>query len=734
MGLSLKYKVTGLAVIAAASVMTLTAILIVWQNGQTSEVIESEVTLLVQDNTAQIAANVLDLLENANSLAQQKVNSDLGVAVRIAADYGRFSLGEERYEWQVMNQYTNEVKTVDLPALTVGGIWLGQNISTNEETLVVDEVQDLVGGISTIFQRMNEQGDMLRVATNVVLEGDERAINTFLPAFNPDGEDNPVVSTILRGETYYGRALVVDDWYLTAYEPIIAETGEIIGILSVGVAESTVQESLRARIIDIEVGRTGYVFALAGSGQRRGEYIISANGQRDGENIWEARDAAGNLFVQELIESAVASGRDSIIFIEYPWQNAEDPEPRDKLTAVAYFPQWDWVIGAGSYKDELFVVQERVDAALDTLVRNVLIGGLTVLFVVGIFAFVVGRRMTVPLVSITRKMGEIADGDLTVDVSVSQRDEVGKLAEAARTMVNRLQDVVVGVRSAASNVSAGGQELASSAQQVSQGANEQAASTEELSASVGEMDSNVKQSADNARETDLIAQQAAKSAEESGEAVDKAVAAMNDITDKIAVVEEIARQTNLLALNAAIEAARAGEVGKGFAVVASEVRKLAERSQMAAAEITGLSGMSLETAQNAGNKLRELVPNILKTAELVQEISAAGSEQSVGVDQINKAVNQMDIVTQQNASSSEEMSATAEELAGQAEQLLATIDFFHVTSAGDGSKSLSDADRTMGDLDVVAPILGSENVASGRARRFDRGSYTDYIEVPTAKN
>nr|WP_064249496.1 methyl-accepting chemotaxis protein [Rhizobium leguminosarum]OAP90801.1 chemotaxis protein [Rhizobium leguminosarum] len=274
---------------------------------------------------------------------------------------------------------------------------------------------------------------------------------------------------------------------------------------------------------------------------------------------------------------------------------------------------------------------------------------------------------------------QISNGDLTVSPKpLSDKDALGIALEQ---MVERLRGVVSDAAAAAENVSAGSQELSSSSEQVSQGATEQAASAEEAAASMEEMAANIKQNADNAAQTEKIARQSAKDAEMSGEAVTRAVDAMRTIAQKTGIVQEIARQTDLLALNAAVEAARAGEHGKGFAVVASEVRKLAERSQSAAAEISSMSGDTVKAAQEAGDMLGRLVPDIRKTAELVSEISAACREQDVGASQINEAIQQLDKVTQQNAGASEQMSATSEELATQAEELQASIAFFKVDTA-----------------------------------------------------
>ncbi len=332
-------------------------------------------------------------------------------------------------------------------------------------------------------------------------------------------------------------------------------------------------------------------------------------------------------------------------------------------------------------KEQLAAATSDAQASYENT-RNVMLTVSAVAAAIALLAAIwISLTISRGLLRATTAVRTVAEGDLTSTAEITQKDEIGELLGHVNAMIERLRGVVADALAASDNVSSGSQELSSSSEQLSQGATEQASSAEEASASMEEMAANIKQNADNAAQTEKIARQSAKDAETSGEAVGRAVGAMRTIAEKISIVQEIARQTDLLALNAAVEAARAGEHGKGFAVVASEVRKLAERSQAAAAEISALSGETVQVATEAGDMLNRLVPDIRKTAELVAEISAACREQDIGASQINEAIQQLDKVTQQNAGASEEMSATSEELAAQAEELQASIAFFRVDNA-----------------------------------------------------
>ncbi len=357
--------------------------------------------------------------------------------------------------------------------------------------------------------------------------------------------------------------------------------------------------------------------------------------------------------------------------------------------------------------------------------------GLFIALAIGVFvALFITRAITRPLLRAVAVTDRMSEGDLTVQIDVDSKDETGQLLSAMKNMAAKLREVLSDVQTAADNVAAGSQELSATAEQMSQGATEQAASAEEVSSSMEQMGANIRQNADNALQTEKIAGKSAEDAKDGGKAVADTVHAMKEIAGKISIIEEIARQTNLLALNAAIEAARAGEHGKGFAVVASEVRKLAERSQTAAAEISKLSTSSVAVAEQAGQMLQRIVPDIQKTAELVQEISSACNEQNAGADQINKAIQQLDQVIQQNASASEEMASTSEELQSQATQLQSSISFFKIgngasgkTSAGGGGGSFGREGKRGGGK-TAARNGGASFMNYGRSHDSEEGGFS----------
>jgi methyl-accepting chemotaxis protein len=380
-----------------------------------------------------------------------------------------------------------------------------------------------------------------------------------------------------------------------------------------------------------------------------------------------------------------------------------------------------------------FLVDES-GSAITTAVSNAAAGvwtGIAAAVLAAAFiAFFVVRSITRPLAIAVALLQHIANGDLTQKARAGSKegpgkDELGQMLHALGKMIDNLGTTIRDVATASANVASGSEEMSSTAEQLSQGSSEQAAAAEETTAAMEEMAAGIEQSADNARQTDKIASTAAEDAQSSGIAVTRTVEAMKQVAEKINIIEEIARKTDLLALNAAVEAARAGEHGKGFAVVASEVRKLAERSQTAAAEISRLTADGVRTAESAGQLLAKLVPDIRRTAELVREITAASGEQSTGATEVNKAIQQLDQVIQQNASASEELASTSEELASQAEALQSAISFFKVDGVSRREGSRYPEKQTV----RRKPVIRSSKRPSADLSRMERALQPSGIQI-----
>lgn len=434
----------------------------VWQGNVFSGEARLEAEKLIDADLNHITEGVYDIVKAQDESVQQKVNHDLNVARYVLKREGEVGLMNETTTWNAVNQFTMQSKAVRLPKIMVGKKWLGQNNKLVVETPVVDTVKHLVGGTATIFQRMNSQGDILRVATNVEKTDGTRAIGTYIPVVNPDGQPNPVVSAVMRGETYRGVAYVVNAWYVTAYEPIVDTSGKIIGVLYVGVKQENI-ESLRQAIIHVKIGKTGYVFVLGGKGNNRGKYIISKRGERDGEDIWNEKDAKGNLVIQSVIKRSLNLKPGEFATERYLWRNPGEAEPRWKIARLAYYEPWDWVIGASVYEDEL---QKSLLVITAGYMKMVFAFSLVALCVAGlgsIFTWFYARRLTGPITVVTGEatrltmeefprlvnaMHSVERGDLTVSflfktrsVDIRSEDEIGTLAQAFNSMNGVLESV-----------------------------------------------------------------------------------------------------------------------------------------------------------------------------------------------------------------------------------------------------------------------------------------------------
>ena len=446
--MSLRLKILGLSVIGIAMTGAIVIAVLLLQKGRLGEEVVDEVNKLARGECTKIAKDVYLMLRVNHETLVKELHKDLRVAQDVVERAGAVSLSSETVSWNAVNQFTKEGRQVTLPKMLLGSQWLGQNRDAHTPSPIVDDVKSMVGGTCTIFQKMNETGDMLRVCTNVRQSDGTRAVGTYIPAVGPDGKPNPVVAALLQGETYVGRAYVVNDWYLTIYQPIRDANSAIVGALYCGIRHDDT-EFLRKGIMDIAVGKTGYVYVLGGSADQKGRYIMSYKGQRDGENIWEAKDAHGNHFIQSIIRKALATRNGESDFERYPWCNEGETEPRWKIAAVTYFEPWDWVIGVGAYEDDYHDAGARVSQTLSQLMFWAVFASLSSLVLCGTVSLFASSRISKPLIKTLNVMEKVAKGDYTQRLEIAGKDEIGRMSAAINTAVEATARAMQEVKDAA---------------------------------------------------------------------------------------------------------------------------------------------------------------------------------------------------------------------------------------------------------------------------------------------
>lgn len=437
--IGIRWKLVGLFLILAVVLIMPMSIISLLGITRIDALAHDEINHLIDNDLDHVSALTYQLISAHDAAVRQKVAGDLNVALHIIEDEGGLQTCGGQVNWATTNQITRSRQTITLPRLCAGSKWLGQNSSMDVETPIVDEVRELIGGTSTIFQVMNESGDLLRVATNVPASETERAIGTYIPATNPDGTPNPVVATIQRGETYNGLAYVWDDWYITVYHPMYDESGQLFAVLYVGVRQEefgTLYETLR----DIRIGDSGYVFVIGTSGSDRGRYIIAGDPSRDGEMLWNSHNVEGRYVIREMVEQGEQLGPDESLMMDYLWKNPGDTEPAAVEARILYYEPWNWIIGFHARQSDYSQFFDQINRGRNELITLTAVVGLLFTGGAGVLVWITSSTLSRPLIRLANAAQRLAGGDLSQRVPEESSDELGRLAFSFNRMADKLEE------------------------------------------------------------------------------------------------------------------------------------------------------------------------------------------------------------------------------------------------------------------------------------------------------
>jgi len=740
MKLRLRHKVAGLAIASALLPVLGLTVLIAVQKQLSTDTINREIDAIISENLEHSVVDIYDLCEVANTLIQQQVNRTLAVADYVLQEQGGVSFSPESEPWSVRNQFNpDEAFTVTLPKMMVGDQPITANTDLQVRSPVVDQVKELVGGTATIFQRMNDDGDMLRVATNVETLDHARAVGTFIPATNPDGTPNPVIQAVVKEKQIYtGPAWVVNRWYLTAYQPLVDETGSVVGMIYAGVRQGAAP-SLGAAMVDAEIGEHGYVWVMVGADdQLSGEFVLTGENFPFATDSREIRDAQGEAFFedirQEAIKSPEATDNRRII-----WRDIAGEEHR--LTIYfTYFQPWDWVIGVTAYGKDFEKPHQQIQKVFDKILMGTIGGALVLLTVIGLLARWLGGLIARPIAYLTDVAGLVAKGDLAharrimvqgcgggaseVDLSRAD-DETGELYRAIQDMITNLLGLVADMKGTSTLLTESSEEIsgtaklqAGTAQDFGSSSTEIAAAVKEISTTSQELSQTMKNVTAGARQTTRVAGDGRSHLEAMREGVDDLNDATQSVSGKLSIIAEkahninnvvttitkVADQTNLLSLNAAIEAEKAGEFGLGFSVVAREIRRLADQTAVATLDIeqmvkemqssvsAGVMEMDkfneavrrgVDTVSRLSGQMENIITEVEALTPRFESVEEGMQAQATGASQISEAVGSLNTAAQQTKAALDGFQNAAEKLRGLVDEVNGSIDRFRVEEKTD---------------------------------------------------
>lgn len=635
--LNLRNKIILLAVTVALAPIVTGAFLVLVKERRVNDQMQKAIDNYSSQLIDRSADDAYSTLEVSNVLIQKNVDQSLAVAHFLLKQAGGVTLAEPGYTWNATNQVSLKTTPVTIPRFMVGSNWIKPNNDFKTPTPIIDSVTEITKATCTIFQRINEEGDMLRIATSVPTKEGNRAIATFIPAINPDGTKNKVIASVLADETYRGRAYVVNAWYMTSYEPLHDARGSIIGMLYVGVNRDSV--SIVRRILSgTQVSKTGSISVVYGPNSSiganqdlRGQCILSKDSKLDGKNLLGLLDSSGQHYMETIITEAAKLEPYDNGFMDVQLTDPETQTPYRQIIQYQYFKPWDWVIIAAAPESDFATARDNVHHELESLMYLSIWGGIVGLIAAIVLALFVSRRIATPITRVTAIAASIAEGNLleagqlagaetcslkgAIDGESKQtiaerysktKDETGRLFCATRTMIDNLYSLISQVKTAsiqlistATQISATSKQQETTVQNFGTSTSEIAAAVKEISATSQELLKTMDDVTVVANQTGSQAAAAHTSIGGMEEAMRKLAQSTSTISSKLSIINDkannigsvittitkVADQTNLLSLNAAIEAEKAGEYGLGFSVVAREIRRLADQTAVATLDI-----------------------------------------------------------------------------------------------------------------------------------------------------
>ena len=655
MGFRISHKLLALGLGGVVSTAAVLFAVGAWQSDSFADNAGAQVARLNTEDLDQITRTMTSLVSSVGDEVQAGVDRNMSAAGTLLDQRGGVDLESDTASWTAINQVSQAEKTVRLPRMSVDGQWLGQNTDLKTTTPFVDDVKSLLGGAVTVFQRMNDAGDLLRVATNVQAKSGNRAIGTYIPAVGADGTPNAVAAAIKAGKPYRGVAQVVDTWYITAYDPIKDSGGRVIGALFVGVPQVSALKNLTDAIAASPVRENGWVSVYSTAKADAGRVIASSLDGAVGRTDLDATDADGTKYVAEIVAQAPKLTDGRTFRATYQLPGAAGAAAGDTTTTVAAYAPYSWAIAVGGYDGDADGAVAAVRDGRRAMLIAFLIAAVLLAVAGGLFAAWQARRISGRLGRLTGALDRLARRDLTVTVPPSGQDEIGRAGTALNTAVTELREVIVevtgashGVSRAATQVAATGSELSSSAEAASGQAGQAgvaaqgithvvqtvAAGAEEMGASIGEISSNAQDAARAGRDGVGLTETATGVIGELRDSTTK-------IADVVRLIAGIAEQTNLLALNATIEAARAGDLGKGFAVVAGEVKDLAQETARATDDVTARVAAIEGGTAKAVEAIDAITATIAQVNDYQTAIAAAVEEQAATTAEMARNISEV---------------------------------------------------------------------------------------------